>query len=132
MKPLRPYRISVINRITGGTFAEFYSNQVPRKGDQVNIYPSHKDENDPFHLWGLWVVDQVVWAISHPASINAFAIAREAEGDMAAGYCDWVEVHVWPAEGPHWSGRPKFVQVLLPDYDEEEEEPNDAADNNVG
>lgn len=124
MKPIRPYKIAVYNRITGDQVNEFYSNQVPQRSDQLSIFAKVRNEADPFDLWGRWVVDQVVWNIAHAASVAAFAVARESEGDMAAAYCEWVDVHVWPAEGPHWTKTPRFAKVLSQDEDEDEEVPS--------
>ena len=118
MTPIRPYKISVYNRITGDQFAEYLSNQVPGRGDQITVFATHKNPDNPFHLWGHWVVDAVVWCVSSPASVNAFEIAKQTGGDMAAAYCAHVEVHVWPAEGPHWVETPRFAKVLSPDDDE--------------
>jgi hypothetical protein len=119
MKSIRPYRIGVVNRITDAHFAEFYSNQVPDKGDQVHIYPVVKA--DPFRRQGLWVVDHVSWLVAGPASVTAFEVARETDGDMAAAYCEWVELHVWPApSGPYWQERPAWAKILSPDDDEDE------------
>jgi len=121
MKPIRPYRIGVVNRITDIHFAEFYSNQVPAKGDQLNIYATVTNESDPFYLQGLWIVDSVSWIVASPASVTAFEVAREADGDMAAAYCEWVELHVWPApSGPYWQEQPAWAKVLSPDDDEDE------------
>lgn len=123
MKPIAPYRVTVYNKITGRPFADFYTNQVPAKGDHVTIFMDHREEDNPFDLWGHWLVDTVVWTIAHRASQAGFEIARQCEGDMAAAYCQAVEIHVWPAEGPHWTGTPKFVKALVPpDEDGESDE----------
>jgi hypothetical protein len=123
MKAVRPYRISVINRVTDTHFAEFYSNQVPAKGDQIRIYPANRTEADPFHLQGLWVVDNVSWLVASPASVTAFEVARETGGDMAGAYCEWIELHVWPApSGPYWQEQPPWAKALSPDEDDEEEQ----------
>lgn len=121
MKSIRPYVVTVYNKITGNWFAEFYTNQVPAKGDHVTIFATHRDENDPFHLWGHWIVDAVVWGISAAGSQTAFQVAKLCEGDMTGAYCEHAELHVWPAEGPHWSKTPKFAQVLSPSYEEDDD-----------
>ena len=118
MKSIRPYNVTVYNRITGEPFARFYTNQVPMKGDHVTIFPEYNNEEDPFHRWGHWIVDAVIWCISHPASVTAFEVAKECEGNMAGAYCEAVELHVWPAEGPHWTKTPQFARALRSDDDD--------------
>jgi len=122
VKPIRPYKIDVYNRITGAWFAQFYSNQVPQRGDQLSTFARVRNEQDPFDLWGRWVVDQVVWNVAQATSVTGFEVARECEGDMGAAYCEWVEVHVWPTEGPHWTETPRFAKVLSPDEDDGEDD----------
>lgn len=122
MKSIRPYKVFVYNRITGYLFAQFYTNQVPAKGDQVTIFGDRRDENDPFHLWGHWIVSAVVWAVASSASTTAREVARQCEGDVTGAYCEAVELHVWPAEGPHWAKTPKFAKVLSPRDDEDDAE----------
>lgn len=125
MNPIRPYRINVYNRITGDRFAQFYSNQVPAKGEMLSVFADHRDPENPFDMWGYWVVDTVEWSVSAPGSQSAMEVARQAGGDMAAAYCDWAEVHVWPAQGPHWAETPRFAKVLSPREDDEDGEPSD-------
>lgn len=122
MKPIRPYYVTVYNRITDYAFAQFYTNQVPSKGEQISVFANYRDENDPFHLWGRWVVDQVTWTVASSASPTAFEVARQCEGDMTASYCQEVELYVWPAEGPHWTETPRFAKVLSPDDEDDEDD----------
>ncbi len=53
-------------------------------------------------------------------------IARETGGYPADAACDWVEVHVWPVEGPHWTETPRFAKALIPpdEDDDDAEEPD--------
>ena len=122
MTPIHPYRISVINRITGAHFAEYRSNQVPAKGEQVTVFATHRNEADPFDHWCVWVVDQVVWLVSDRGSQTARAVGRESGGVDTEAVCDWAELHVWPAQGAHWAETPRFAQVLDPDGSDEVEE----------
>jgi len=122
VRPIRPYKVTVYNRATDRPFADFYTNQIPNKGDHITIFSDFKDKNDPFLHWGHWVVDSVVWCIAARASVTAFEVVRECDGDMSAAYCEAVDLHVWPAEGPHWTKTPKFSKVLSPPDDDEEDD----------
>jgi hypothetical protein len=119
MTPIHPFKVIVYNRITGTHFAEYRANQVPAKGDQISVFATSRNEEDPFDLWGLWVVDQVVWRVASPGSVAALAIARESGGYLTDAACDTAEVHVWPAQGPHWAETPRFAKVLDPDEADE-------------
>ena len=121
MKPIRPYRINVYNRITDDHFAEYWSNQVPARGDQISVYPSSRNPENPFNLWGRWVVDAVVWNVADRGSQTAIEVAREADGYPGDAYYEWVDLHVWPAEGPHWTKTPPFAKILSPQDDDETE-----------
>ena len=120
MKPIRPYKIHVYNRITDEQFAEFHSNQVPARGDQISVFTSHRNPGDPFDLWGQWVVDAIVWRVAARGSMTAMEVAREADGYPGDAYCECVDLLVWPAEGPHWVKTPRFAEVLSPQNDENE------------
>jgi hypothetical protein len=109
--PLRPFEISVYNRVESRTVGSYLANQVPAKGDMISFFGHQRATDDPWYLAGSWVVDSVSWHVASAASVTAFAMARESGGDMAAAYCTSVEIHVWPAEGPHWSKTPRWAKA---------------------
>ena len=124
MKPLPPYRVSVYNRAAQQSVGDFYTNQVPRCGELISFYGGYTRPEDPYHLWGTWRVDEVFWQMAHVGSVQWAQIAREVNIHDAAAFCTDVEIHVWPAEGPHFYKTPKWAKAArAPEDDEEEEAP---------
>lgn len=125
MKPMRPFRISMFNIADQTHFGEFYAAQVPSVGELVGFYGDYSEstrEGDAFRMCSTWKVDQVVWNVSHRASQDAFRIAKEIDGDMSAAYCEWVDVLVYPAVGPHFPNTPKWAKVAAPVYHADDDE----------
>lgn len=126
MKPLRPFAISLFNQAAQTRIGSYYANQVPAVGDQIHFF-GHKIEGDPFSMWFLWRVDQVVWQVPSAGSRNAFDWAREA--DMAfdgSGICGHVELLVWPTKGPHFNETPEWAKACAPPGYHGDDEPDEA------
>lgn len=123
MKPLHPYRVTVYNRAAQQNIGEFYANQVPQRGDLLAYHGDRTQPGDAYHGWPMWQVDAVMWEIAHPGSVTAREIARESDGYPGSAFCVSAEIHVWPAQGPHWYETPEWAKaVTAPDDEEEEDE----------
>lgn len=120
MNPLRPFRISVYNAVAQMEIGDYVANQIPAKGDLISFFPIRLPDDDPFRLWCMWRVESVMWTVASPGSITAGQHARETGLHDAVGYCADVEVHVWPASGPHFYQTPAWAKPFrAPDEDEE-------------
>ena len=118
MDTLPPYKITVYNRAAQREVGGYRSNQVPREGDLISFY-GPRMPGDPFDLWGYWKVDEVVWLTSQAGSQNAIGLMRTHHSDGEAA-CLTVELHVWPAEGPHFADVPEWVRAAAPGHHEDE------------
>jgi hypothetical protein len=117
--PLRPFEVSVYNRVENRPVGSYLANQVPAKGDLLSFFGHQRAADDPWYLAGTWVVDSVMWQVASAGSRSAADHARESGGGPAGvGYCTSVEVHVWPAEGPHWSATPRWARAWHENDDE--------------
>ena len=124
VKPLPPYRVSVYNRAAQQSVGDFYTNQIPQRGELISFYGGYTRPEDAYHRWGTWRVDEVLWEMAHVGSVRWTEIARETGIYDSAAFCTAVEVHVWPAEGPHFYKTPKWAKAArAPEDDEEEEAP---------
>lgn len=109
----RPYSITVYNRANDEIVSRYIANDPPRSGDLISVYPEHTKDGDPFHLWGLWRVDAVLWRVSGRSSRNGLDIRRETNGRISEAVCWELEITVWPEQGPHWTETPKWQNPLL-------------------
>jgi hypothetical protein len=121
VKPLRPFKISVYNRAAQQRIGEYVANEVPRKGDLLSFYGNETRPGDAYHLFGTWQVDVVMWEVAHAASVSALEIARESDGYLADSFCVSAEIHVWPAQGPHWYETPKWAKAVCASEDDDDE-----------
>lgn len=121
MIPLRPYRVSVFNCASQRTIGSYISNEVPRVGELILWHGDDVPPDDPFYH-AVWRVADVVWIVAARGSRSAMDTAREAETHDGQGFCTWVEVHVWPTEGPHFAITPKWIR------DEDEAEQTDGGE----
>lgn len=108
----RPYRISVYNRTNEEQIGTYVANDPPRAGDLISFYPDHTKEGDPFHLWGMWRVDSVLWQVSAQGSSNGLAVMRETNGRIHEAVCWDLDVLVWPEQGPYWAKTPEWTKPL--------------------
>lgn len=108
MDTLPPYEIDVYNRAAQDKVGTYVSNQVPAVGDHINFVGDRVD-GAPYEGWGHWKVDVIVWPVAETGSQIARDLARTHRGTGRA-VCTRAEVHVWPAEGPWFTGMPKWLQ----------------------
>jgi hypothetical protein len=130
MKPMRPFRIDVFNIADQTTVGQYYAAQVPQVGELVKFFGRNSNrerEGDAFHGWFLWKVDQVVWNVASAGSRTAMDLAREIDAPPDdSGFCEWVEVLVYPAQGPHFTDTPTWAKVAAPVYHADDDEDNES------
>jgi hypothetical protein len=132
VKPLPPYRIDLFNIADQTSFGTYWSNQVPQRGDLVTYFGSYSPSNperqgDAYHSWCAWKVDQIMWHVASPGSRTAFDLAQHAGSSFDGnGYCNWVELHVMPAQGLHYDDTPPWAKMSAPIYHAPDEEDADA------
>lgn len=120
------FRISVFNRAADERIGEYYAGQVPAVGDFLAYSPD--DERGPFGQWGMWQVANVMWTVALRGSPAARETARKVGMVDSAAYCTWVEVHVWPAQGPHWADTPPWANTLRAEPDDDADESTEDGD----
>lgn len=130
----RPYEITVYNRANEEQIATYVANDPPRSGDLLALFPADTKEGDPFHLWGMWRVDAVVWQVSSGGSANALELGRETNGRIREAVCWHLSVLVWPEQGPFWTETPKWAKALesaayRDDADEDDDHPDTTQEN---
>lgn len=108
----RPYEITVYNRANEEQVGRYVANDPPRVGEIISFFSQETSDGDPFHLWGTWRVDSVLWRVSARGSTNAMGLYRETVGQISEAVCYHIDVMVWPEEGPFWAKTPPWSKLL--------------------
>lgn len=115
----RAYRITVYNRANEEIVGTYFANDPPRIGDLFSFFPEFAKDGDPFHHWGTWRIDSVLWRVSAAGSQNTLDLLRETDGAfVGVAFCWELEVLVWPEHGPYWSETPRWAEPLRSEADE--------------
>jgi hypothetical protein len=101
------FRITVLNRGDDRTVGDYAADQVPAVGDLIYMAPQGWSKDDLLrYSWYTWRVDQVIWNVVTPGSPAWLEWMRSNPMNRSdGGYCQNVDVLVWPAQGPHWANR---------------------------
>jgi len=120
MKPIPPYKAGVFNIADQSRVGHFWTNQVPRRGEQLHFFGRNghdERKGDGYHMWFLWTVEQVVWGMAEAGSRGCMDLARQTDAPPDGyGICQAVELFVYPTQGPHFIDTPAWAKAAAPNY----------------